>query len=255
MWVDSSAVSQTGFKIMPDADLNAAIDRYLSTIFTNNYPGTYQLGSSSPGGTYSVHLANAFTDTRTDGTSVQYNIYKKTSGSAPTAVRPLFVEDSANGSGIKLREMNDRQIQYSFGQRAKTRSAAAGSIGSYQLRSSAQGAPTDPGTWVAKGTAVDTKQTTSQQVFTRDSTVNFQANYTKAYTSNYATNYTKLIILICMREPLLETLQNHLLFRIQKLTRKLMKKLILQHMLVHILDGTQVHILTTLLLIMLAIQM
>ena len=192
MWVDSSAVSQTGFKIMPDADLNAAIDRYLSTIFTNNYPGTYQLGSSSPGGTYSVHLANAFTDTRTDGTSVQYNIYKKTSGSAPTAVRPLFVEDSANGSGIKLREMNDRQIQYSFGQRAKTRSAAAGSIGSYQLRSSAQGAPTDPGTWVAKGTAVDTKQTTSQQVFTRDSTVNFQANYTKAYTSNYATNYTKL---------------------------------------------------------------
>jgi len=192
MWVDSSAVSQTGFKIMPDADLNAAIDRYLSTIFTNNYPGTYQLGSSSPGGTYSVHLANAFTDTRTDGTSVQYNIYKKTSGSAPTTVRPMFVEDSADGGGIKLREMNDRQIQYSFGQRAKTRSAAAGSIGSYQLRSSAQGAPSDAGTWVAKGTAVDTKQTTSQQVFTRDSTVNFQANYTKAYTSNYATNYTKL---------------------------------------------------------------
>ena len=192
MWVDSSAVSQTGFKIMPDADLNAAIDRYLSTIFTNNYPGTYQLGSSSPGGTYSVHLANAFTDTRTDGTSVQYNIYKKTSGSAPTTVRPMFVEDSAGGGGIKLREMNDRQIQYSFGQRAKTRSAAAGSIGSYQLRSSAQGAPSDAGTWVAKGTAVDTKQTTSQQVFTRDSTVNFQANYTRAYTSNYVTNYTKL---------------------------------------------------------------
>lgn len=55
-------------------------------------------------------------------------------------------------------------------------------IGTHEIRSSADGAPTAPGTWVARGTATDTKQTTSQQLFTRDSTVNFQANYTKAYT-------------------------------------------------------------------------
>jgi hypothetical protein len=188
MWVDSG--SETGFKMMPDGDLNQAVDRYLTTIFTNEYPGSYRLAPTSPGGDWTVQQT-AFVDTRTDGTSTTYNIYKKTSGSAPTTVRPIYVEDSAGGGGIKLREMLDRQIKYSFGQRAKTRIMGSG-IGKYQLRSSTAGAPTDPGTWVAKGTATDTKQTTSQQLFTRDSTVNFQANYTKLYTSNYASNYTKL---------------------------------------------------------------
>ena len=189
MWVDSA--SQTGFKMMPDADLNDAIDRYLSTIFTNEYPGSYRLATSSPGGDWSVHISNAFSDTRTDGTSTQYNIYKKTSGTAPTTTRPLRLKNESSFEGVQ--EMTDRQIRYSFGQRAKARLLSSGSgIGSYQLRSSAQGSPTDPGTWVAKGTATDTKQTTSQQTFTRDSTVNFQANYVRAYTSQYATNYTKL---------------------------------------------------------------
>ena len=189
MWVDSA--SQTGFKMMPDADLNDAIDRYLSTIFTNEYPGSYRLATSSPGGDWSVHISNAFSDTRTDGTSTQYNIYKKTSGTAPTTTRPLRLKNESSFEGVQ--EMTDRQIRYSFGQRAKARLLSSGSgIGSYQLRSSAQGSPSDPGTWVAKGTATDTKQTTSQQTFTRDSTVNFQANYVRAYTSQYATNYTKL---------------------------------------------------------------
>ena len=45
MWVDSA--SQTGFKEMPDADINSAVDRYLQTIFTNDYPGTFKLASTS----------------------------------------------------------------------------------------------------------------------------------------------------------------------------------------------------------------
>jgi len=188
MWVDSA--SQTGFKMMPDVDLNEAVDRYLTKVFTNEYPGSYRIASSSPGGGWSVQQA-AFTDTRTDGTSITYNIYRKTSGTAPTAVKPMYVEDSAGGSGIKIKEMNDRQIKFSFGQRAKTRIGNSG-IGKHQLRSATAGAPTDPGTWVARGTATDTKQTTSDQVFTRDSTANFQANYTNAYTGAYTTNYTKL---------------------------------------------------------------
>jgi len=188
MWVDSGG--QTGFKQMPDLDLNEAVDRYLSTIFTSEYPGAYRIASSSPGADWSTQQA-AFTDTRTDGTSVTYNIYKRSSYSAPTAVRPMYVEDSAGGTGIKIQPMSDRKIKYSFGQRAKTRIMNS-KIGTHQLRSATAGAPTDPGTWVARGTATDTKQTTSQQLFTRDSTVNFQANYTRAYTSVYATNYTKL---------------------------------------------------------------
>ena len=191
MWTDGGG--ETGFKQMPSSDLNSAIDRYLSTIFTNEYPGSYRLASSSPGATWAVHLNNAFTDTRADGTSVQYNVYKKTSMTAPAAARPVYVLNSGGFDGVKA--MSDRQIKQSFGQRAKTRILDSG-IGKYQLRSSAQGVPADPGTWVAKGVATDTKQTTSQQIFTRDSTVNFAANYTRSFNAAYATTFTTISTLI-----------------------------------------------------------
>lgn len=186
MWVDSGG--QTGFKQMPDADLNSAVDRYISTIFTNDYPGVFKLASSSPGPDYSVHLSSVFTDTRTDGTSVAYNIYRRDSFSAPTTVRPLYVRDDGGFDGIQA--MTDRQIKFSFGQRAKTR-VGASKIGTYQLRTSAQGAPTDPGTWVSAGSATDTKQTTADVEYTRDSTTAFARNYTNTYTKNYTAVYTK----------------------------------------------------------------
>ena len=185
MWVDSGG--QTGFKEMPAADLNSAVDRYISTIFTNSYPGSFQLASSSPGPDYSVWISSVFTDTRTDGTSVAYNIYRRDSFTAPTTVRPLYARDNGGFDGIQA--MNDRQIKYSFGQRAKTRIGAS-KIGTYQLRTSAQGAPTDPGTWVSAGSATDTKQTTADVVYTRDSTTAFARNYTNTYTKNYTAVYT-----------------------------------------------------------------
>lgn len=189
MWVNSGG--ETGFKQMPTADLNAAVDRYISTIFTNDYPGTFKLASSSPGPDYSVHLSSVFTDTRTDGTAIAYNIYRRDSYTAPTAVRPLYVRDNGGFDGIQA--MADRQIKYSFGQRAKTRIGAS-KIGTYQLRTSAQGAPTDPGTWVAAGAATDTKQTTADVVYVRDSTTNFATQYTKNYTSTYSTSYVEAYI-------------------------------------------------------------
>ena len=39
MWIDAGG--ETGFKQMPSADLDAAVDRYLSTIFTGDYPGAF----------------------------------------------------------------------------------------------------------------------------------------------------------------------------------------------------------------------
>lgn len=188
-WIDSSLDGPAGFRQFGDTDLNTAVDRYLTTIFTNDYPGSFYLADAAPSGDYSIHLANVFTDTRTDGTSIPYNVYRRNTMTAPTTVRPMFVEDSAGGSGMSIREMNDRQIKFSFGQRAKTRIGTS-KIGTYQLRSSTAGAPTDPGTWVAKGTATDTKQTTSQQTYNTDSTVPYQAIYTKAYTNPYTSNYT-----------------------------------------------------------------
>jgi hypothetical protein len=186
MWVDSG--SETGFKMMPDVDLNETVDRYLSIIFTQEFPGSYRLSTSAPSGDW-TEQQTAFIDTRTDGASIAHKLWKRTGGTAPTAVRPMRLKNEASFAGVQ--EMSDAEIKFSFGQRAKTRIAAS-KIGSYQLRNSSQGAPTDTGTWVAKGTATDTRNTTANQAFTRDSTVNFQANYTTSYTTGYATNFTSI---------------------------------------------------------------
>ena len=186
MWVDSA--SETGFKMMPDVDLNAAVDRYLTKIFTNEYPGSYRLSTSAPSGDW-TEQQTAFIDTRTDGASIAHKLWKRTGGTAPTAVKPMRLKNEASFAGVQ--EMSDAEIKFSFGQRAKTRIAAS-KIGSYQLRNSSQGAPTDTGTWVAKGTATDTKNTTANQAFTRDSTVNFSTTYTASATVGYATNFTSI---------------------------------------------------------------
>ena len=186
MWVDSGG--QTGFKEMPDADLNEAVDRYLSTIFTNDYPGVFKLGSSSPGPDYSVWLSSVFTDTRTDGTSVSYNIYRRDTYTPPSTVSPLYVRDNAGFDGIQA--MTDRQIKYTFGQRAKTRIGVS-KIGSYQIRTATAGAPTDPGTWVSAGAATDTIQSTADQSFTSVFTIGYGTGYTRGYTGAYTGNYTK----------------------------------------------------------------
>ena len=186
MWVDSA--SETGFKMMPDVDLNAAVDRYLSKIFTNEYPGSYRLSTSAPSSDW-TEQQTAFIDTRTDGASIAHKLWKRTGGTAPTAVKPMRLKNEASFAGIQ--EMSDAEIKFSFGQRAKTRIVAS-KIGSYQLRNSSQGAPTDTGTWVAKGTATDTKNTTANQTFTRDSTTNFSESYTTSYTTGYASNFTSI---------------------------------------------------------------
>jgi len=193
----------TGFEEMDDTELNALVDRLLGLVFANNYPGDYQLASSSPGVTYDTHIAGVFSDTRTDGTNISYNIYQRQSMvSPPSEVKCVKVfNDTTSFDGLK--EMSNTEIAYTLGQRMKTRiMSSANNIGAYQLRSSAAGAPSDPGTWVARGTATDTKNTTSDvdysatyagtysAVYTRDRTENFVGTYTRDRTENFVGNYT-----------------------------------------------------------------
>ena len=182
-WVDVGG--EVGFKTMPSAALDAAVDRYLSTIFTGEYPGSYRIATAAPSSDWSIAINSAVTDTRTDGTSVAYHIYKRQTMTAPTTKRPLYDRD---GDGQNLKAMSDDQIKWSFGQRAKTRMSST-AIGTFQLRNSSQGAPTDTGTWVAKGIALDTKQTTSQGNFQSTSTLAFNTTYTRGYENSFSTNY------------------------------------------------------------------
>ena len=165
--------SQQLIKEYNDSDMNVLIDRLNGRIATSDYLGSYRLGSSAPSGDYSVNLANVMTDTRTDGSSTAYNIYQRTTQSAPTQVLPFAIKrsngDSGDYQGLQL--MTDRQIQQSLGLRARNRlgtiadqsdSGGTGTfVGNYKLLSSAAGTPTDlglSGTWAARGTATDTRQ-------------------------------------------------------------------------------------------------
>ena len=174
-------------------DLDELIDRLNSRISTSDYPGVFKLGSSSPGADYTLYISGVYEDTQTDGTTVSYNIYRRTSMSAPSSVGIMAIKRSNGGSGDfeGLQEMTERQMKVSLGQYAKNRSAGAGNVGSYQLRSSTQGAPTDEGTWRAMGTATDTKKQTANQDFTRDIDVNYTAQYLEDFTADYAKDYVK----------------------------------------------------------------
>ena len=184
MIFDRSATGDVvALKAANDTELNTIVDRILLKTFANEHPGCRRLAASSPGGDWTAGLSNVFTDTRTDGTSINYTIWVKTSGTAPTKIVPQILHND-----FDLKAMDEAEIQYTFGQRAKTRVTATG-IGTYQIRNASQGVPTDSGTWVAKGTATDTKQTTADENYSRTSTGNFLGNYDGQYQGNYVGNY------------------------------------------------------------------
>lgn len=189
--------SQTQFHEMTSSEIDTLTDRLVSRIFTSDYPGSFKLATSAPTG-YQTYLHNVFEDTRTDGHSQHYSIYRRTSMSAPTTVKPLAIKRSLGGSGTYqgLQEMSTAQQQYTFGQRAKNRIMNGGNgVGTYLLLSSTSGTPTAngyTGTWHSKGIAVDTKNTTGTVDYTRDFSRSRASNYARAYVGNYLGEYTRI---------------------------------------------------------------
>ena len=90
-------------------ELDTISGRLISRIITSEYPGSYRLGTAAPSGDYDTHITNVFSDTRTDGTTVNYNIYQRQTMTAPTTVRPIAVKraNGRTGSFQGLQEMVD----------------------------------------------------------------------------------------------------------------------------------------------------
>ena len=206
VWIDSGG--KTGFKQATDDDLNDIIDGCLNNHFGKGAPyyglGGYFLSQTVPSTTQTGDSAGIFTgkdiitDTRGDGTSDTYKLWRRTNASAGgpfvnaipflsnNNYRPLYVEDS--GSNFAIREMSDQQ-QRKFVKLAQRRIQESG-IGKYQIRSSAQGTPTDPGTWVSRGTFTDTKLTTQDIGYTSTFVSNYQKDYVSGYEAIYVGVYT-----------------------------------------------------------------
>jgi len=180
---------------MTSAEFTSLTTRLLSTAMTNEYPGTYRIASSAPTSDHTVNISDVFTDTRNDGTSIDYHLYRKTSGTEPTKNNSVSVSYTS-GSYDGLKAMTETQMQYTFGATAQKIQQTAGNIGTYQLRSSAQGAPTAAGTWAARGTVTDTRNVDEQSSFVvqyvgdyiKDyvKTINYSKAYAKAYVGQYA---------------------------------------------------------------------
>ena len=189
---------------LDSSEVDTLTDRLVSRIATSEYPGTYRLGSSSPNGTYSTYKAGVFSDRLQTGASgTVYNLYVKSSMSSPTAIRPVTIKRASGmtGSFQGLKEMTDAEIKYSFGSRVQSRiTNGSNGVGTYQLRSNVQGAPTDTGTWSTRGTATDTRynlvntdySANYQRVSTTDSTRNSTTDFSRSvdYTGNYQRNFT-----------------------------------------------------------------
>ena len=164
-----SQVDAPGLYEMVDADLDALANRVISKLVELDYPGSFKLATGSPGVDYSVFIDSIFSDTQADGTSVPYHVYIKNTVSSPTVTRPMTLKYDTNSPAqfLGLAEMTDDEIAYTLTQRINTLRSTAGNIGSYQFRSSSQGVPTDPGTWKAVGTAVNTKKDLATQNYSR----------------------------------------------------------------------------------------
>ena len=189
-----------GLKETNDLELDAMCQRIVSNIMSHERSGTYRLASESPGSDWQVSLPNIFVDTRYDGTAIGYSIWNRKSEFHPTPYKPLMVRrDNNNFDG--LQEMTEDQVKFTFGERAKRIIIESG-IGRYQLRSSEQGPPTDEGTWIARGVALDTRVSynvnegyESVSTYATDYEASFlgildyETEYQSTYTTDYATDY------------------------------------------------------------------
>jgi hypothetical protein len=185
---------------MSDTDFNSFVDTVNGRIALSDYPGTLQLSATRPSSEYEILIPSVFTDQRADsaGSSFDvndYHIWRRTSMTAPTSIR-----DDLNGAsslvGVKrsngdsgdyqgLTKLTDRQIQVTVGQRAKTRRSIDGNIGSYDLRTSSEGAPV-AGTWKSVGSATNTIRDIGDVNYTRTRSSAYTRNRASTYTDDYA---------------------------------------------------------------------
>jgi len=183
-WEDSAG-GVNSLKEFDDNELYVLANRLSKTIIENEYPGTYRVASSSPGADWTIYKANAFVDTRIDGTSTSYNFYIRTTGqssNAPTTTHlPASLKRSGGNGGTYqgIQRLNQTQLRETLGEKVK-QIIAQGGVGRYQIRSATEGAPVG-GTWVSLGNVSDTRQEVAQGGYTSAYAAAFEGNYTNAY--------------------------------------------------------------------------
>jgi hypothetical protein len=173
---------------MSDAGILALAQRITGNVHLNGYAGAYRLSANSPGAGWTKWIDQVFTDTSTSGDN-DYHIWRLTDNAAvaePTVPVhfPLSLKD---GVSPDLREITKEETKEIAREVLLIGQVGTG-VGDYELRSSAQGAPTASGQWVARGTAVDTRNSVGDVSYA--GTQYTSPTYTTQYVGQYSGSYT-----------------------------------------------------------------
>ena len=173
---------------MQDAGILELAQRIAGQVHVNSFAGAFKLATTSPGSGWTKWIDSAFTDTTTSG-DVIYHIWRLTSNSIASepdapAHFPLALKD---GVSPDLREITKEEAKEIAREILLIGQVTTG-VGDYELRSSVQGAPTASGTWVARGTALDTKHIVGNVQYSSEQFTSPQ--FSRQYTGQYVGQYT-----------------------------------------------------------------
>lgn len=199
-----------GLHEIRDDDLNTVADRMNGLIAQHDLAGVYRLDSAGfdptetnwkkieVGTSGTVTQKKLFArDNRTDDTYVDYHIYQKKSliTDIPAGATEVGIPaiDRSITDTVAFKELENVETAFAIGKRCKFRRGTQGNVGTYQLRSNSQGAPSVAGqTWVAKGFALDTRNDVGDVDHIKPRTSNYTRFRTSAYAGNYQGAYNRM---------------------------------------------------------------
>lgn len=158
--------TNSSLQVSPNAQMSELASEVLNYLVMEEGPGSYQIGTNTPsGGTWSVIATLNNIDTSSNVAT--YSLFKKLEGINPLVEKPLRF----NQLDSSIRLLSNTEIQELAGL-VRGKIVTTG-IGHYLFQTDVPGT----GTWVNKGTIIDTRPTISP------------TDYTASYAETFITNY------------------------------------------------------------------
>ena len=181
-----SADSDGNLWEMNDSEQVSLGARLNERLHSNELGGSFRMATSAPSSDWDLWESSVFEDTIVDQGTVAYNIYRKNDGGSytPSTYNPLKIHATKD-----LKETASSEVE-EFMKGVILAAAEETGVGDYQIRNSGEGAPTESGTWVSRGVAVDTRNVTQQLQYTSEFFVG--PGFTRQYTNQYTGQYTNI---------------------------------------------------------------
>ena len=171
---------------MNDSEQSSLGARLNERVHTNELGGSFRMATSAPSSDWDLWESSVFEDTIVGQGTVVYNIYRKNDGGSynSATANPLKLHATKD-----LKETSNSEVE-ELAKNLILNAAQETGVGDYQIRTSVEGAPTESGTWVSRGIAVDTRNVTQNLQYTSENFVG--TAYSRQYTQQYTGEYTNI---------------------------------------------------------------